>query len=251
MAGVILKRYTLPAVVSVHIILWVDGLPTFEIFLGLLAHACYWKLLESYPILTIKSYEAPMSIFMFLISHYFWFTYFSEPNVYGMPGRDILHIVGFFVVLVWTIPMGLFVTLTISDNVLPSAGNTSTDHLKRTTDLTAHKKGANVFKTVYDFFQHMVETAAEYSYTGGGKAKKYKSPGGNLNNSSSGGGNYLHEHSSAPSTGDNYRPPYGHTPQPGQYSAFQFATNRTQAQHGNAMYTHKPAPSAANRGKAD
>ena len=250
LAGVILKRYTLPVVVGVHIVLWVDGLPTFECFLGLLAHACYWKLLESYPMLSLKSYEAPLSLFMFLLSHYFWFVYFTEPNVYGMPGRDILHIIGFFVVLVWSVPMGLFVTLTISDNVLPGSGNSkhgSTDHLNRTAG-SMHKKGANVFKTVYDFFQHIIETAAEYSYTGSGKVKKYKSPGGN-GSSNSGGGSFLHEQSSTPSFGGatHGSASYG---QPGQYNASQFTTNRMQAQHVNAA-TYKPAPSAVNRGKAD
>ena len=50
-AGVILKQYLFPAVIGFHIILWVDGLPTFEIFLGLISHACYWKMLDNYPIL--------------------------------------------------------------------------------------------------------------------------------------------------------------------------------------------------------
>ena len=32
---------------------------------------------------------------------------------------DMLHMIGFFLVLVWFVPMGIFVSMSISDNVLP------------------------------------------------------------------------------------------------------------------------------------
>ena len=264
--GNILKNVLFPVVIGLHLVLWIDGLPFLETFLGLASHGCYYLMLQHYPLLKLNSYEAPLSLFMFVISHYFWFVFFTDPMNYHLPGRDLLHLVGFFVVLVWSVPFGLFISLTISDNILPGSHRSSgsNDHLNRESNgagfvQAAKGKGANAFKTFYDFFQHIIESIASYSYTGAGKAKRYKNPGGVAGGSGSStgahGGNYLSgsnnpmASSQLYTTGGGYSDsgdsgggsggagPQQHsasypyvTPQPsGQYAASQFVSNRAQS----------------------
>jgi hypothetical protein len=241
LAGTILKRWLLPGVVILHLILWIDGLPTLEVMLGLFSHGCYYLMLQSYPLLKLNSHEAPLALFSFCISHYFWFIYFTDPMNYNLPGRDVLHLCGFFVMLVWVVPFGLFISLSISDNVLPSGnGNMgSTDHLSRMNDPAAAGsskggKGSNAFKTVYDFFHHIVDEVANYSYTGAGKVKNTRHRNNNhtvsnSNNAMGGNGNHLGDDGSSASSyfspssayySTNYSQPAG------QYNASQFTTNR-------------------------
>merc|ERR1712146_151418 len=112
----------------------------------------------------------------------------------------------------------------------------------------AKGKGSNAFKTVYDFFQHIIESIANYSYTGAGKTSRYRnretgrgsgagaglSEGTHLAGSGnpmvsnelySSGGNYGGGGGSQPST---Y--PYATGQPPGQYAASQFTTYRAQTQ---------------------
>lgn len=273
-AGSILKNMLLPLVCGLHLLLWIDGLPFLETFLGLASHGVYYLMLKHYPLLKLNSYEAPLALFMFCLSHYFWFIFFTDPMNYDLPGRDLLHLVGFFVVLVWAVPFALFVSLTISDNVLPgsstASGVGSRDHLNRRDEgagfvQAAKGKGANAFKTVYDFFQHLVETIANYSYTGAGKSKRYKNPGGGTGTGAFGGsagsGNYLSESgnglsnsNSLFSTGDEASNNHNYQGQPGQsaypfvqpnpgYTPSQFTTNRQQSQN-TGTFAPQPYPTS-------
>lgn len=239
-AGIVLKKYLLPAVVAIHIVLWIDGLPTFEVILGLFAHGSYHLLLQNFPLVNLRSFEAPLSALMFVISHYFWFIYFTDPIMYNLPGRDVLHMVGFFSVLVWATPCGLFVSLTISDSVLPGIESREVKHSgignhlnsdSRPTYGQTAKRGANIFKTVYDFFQHVVETAADYGYTGACKDRKHKNFGSmdSLSYEHTSNHSSLYDSCDCGTGAQTY--PYVSPQVSGQYSASQFATNRKLGHH--------------------
>lgn len=67
-----------------------------------------------------------------LVNHYFWFRYFSAvqqrsysrlTNIYDQPDiPSFAEIASYFGICVWLIPFALFVSLSASDNVLPTMG---------------------------------------------------------------------------------------------------------------------------------
>ena len=110
-----------------------------------------------FPFVNIKSYEAPLAAIMFIVSHYFWFRYFMSDDD-NIPNRDLLHIIGFLSIMVWAIPFGLFVSLTINDNVLPGmSGLGPKGAMGQQAPAGGGDKGSNLFKYVYDGFQNLVE----------------------------------------------------------------------------------------------
>jgi hypothetical protein len=68
-----------------------------------------------------------------LINHYFWFQHFSDTqqrsysrlsSMYDQPNMpSFTEIASFFGICVWLIPFALFVSLSASDNVLPTIGS--------------------------------------------------------------------------------------------------------------------------------
>lgn len=72
------------------------------------------------------------------MNHYFWFQHFSESqkrsysrltSVYDQPEvPSFTEIASFFGICVWFIPFALFVSLSASDNVLPTIGSEQPSH---------------------------------------------------------------------------------------------------------------------------
>lgn len=70
---------------------------------------------------------------MVLVNHYFWFRHFSAAqhrsyarmtNVYDQPDvPSFTEIASYFGLCVWLVPFSLFVSLSASDNVLPTMGS--------------------------------------------------------------------------------------------------------------------------------
>jgi hypothetical protein len=68
-----------------------------------------------------------------LVNHYFWFRHFSAvqqhsysrlSNIYDQPDiPSFAEIASYFGICVWFIPFALFVSLSASDNVLPTMGS--------------------------------------------------------------------------------------------------------------------------------
>jgi hypothetical protein len=73
-----------------------------------------------------------MDAVLVLINHYFWFRHFSAAqqrsysrlnNMYDQPEiPSFTEIASYFGLCVWLIPFALFVSLSASDNVLPTMG---------------------------------------------------------------------------------------------------------------------------------
>lgn len=65
-----------------------------------------------------------------LLNHYFWFRHFSasqrryRPSYYDPPDLPTFtEIASYFGLCVWLVPFALFVSLSASDNVLPTMGS--------------------------------------------------------------------------------------------------------------------------------
>ena len=141
LAGKVIK-YSTYGVLALHVILCLDGLPWYESIVGLLAHTAYFQLLRSFPFVEVLSLEAILSAVAFIVSHYVWFHYFISYG-YGKPHYDFLTVLGFFFIMLWLIPCGLFISLSINENVLPGIGpsNSAANGINKKT---------NAFKYVFD-----------------------------------------------------------------------------------------------------
>ena len=143
-AGKVVK-YCLAVVLVLHLVLWFDGMPWFESLVGIGCNVCYATMFSSFPFVEILSARSIASALAFLLAHYVWFSYFLEN------GADIMHVVGFFVVMVWLVPGGLFVSLSINDNVLPGVTGSA-----KAAAAGEKGKGANLFKSIFDLVQDKV-----------------------------------------------------------------------------------------------
>jgi len=112
-------QYLLVLIVVLHVVLYIDGIPLLEATTGTLVHAIYSTLLSSFPFIEIFSIKSVGSILSFIICNVIWLRFFYG-NIY-----EPLQVIGFFVVCVWSVPIGLFVSLTLSDNALPGGGGFS------------------------------------------------------------------------------------------------------------------------------
>lgn len=68
---------------------------------------------------------------MVAVNHYFWFSHFSSLSLTTMPKSlydaspipTFIETSSFFGIFVWLVPFALFVSLSASDNVLPTMGS--------------------------------------------------------------------------------------------------------------------------------
>eukprot|EP00188_Purpureofilum_apyrenoidigerum_P003512 Plantae.Rhodophyta-Purpureofilum_apyrenoidigerum.ctg36966.p1 GENE.Plantae.Rhodophyta-Purpureofilum_apyrenoidigerum.ctg36966~~Plantae.Rhodophyta-Purpureofilum_apyrenoidigerum.ctg36966.p1 ORF type:complete len:242 (+),score=43.95 Plantae.Rhodophyta-Purpureofilum_apyrenoidigerum.ctg36966:84-728(+) len=92
--------------------------------ISFLAHAVYFQLLRTFPFMRPRSPEFISSVLMFVVSNVAWYRFFTtKPEVfYNYRLSPMPSIASFFLICVWMVPIGFFVSLTINDSVLPGAG---------------------------------------------------------------------------------------------------------------------------------
>lgn len=112
MAGKITKNLLI-FVLILHFVLYLDGLPLFESLTGMISHLIYSSMLNDFPFVEILSIQCMGSIICFVLCNVLWLKYFL--GIF----YDPLQIIGFFVICVWSIPLALFVSLTLSESSLP------------------------------------------------------------------------------------------------------------------------------------
>ena len=137
-------RYIVIGVFVIHVLLLIDGLPFYEKSIGILSHCAYASLLRDYPFVKTVSLEAIFSVVAFIVSHYTWFQYFVWNR------HDFFTILGFFFVMIWIVPFGFFVSLSINENILP--GIEPRNHSNG-----INGKSMNIFKFIYDSAKNIVD----------------------------------------------------------------------------------------------
>ncbi|KAI0391124.1 transmembrane adaptor Erv26 [Xylariaceae sp. FL0594] len=121
-------------VVGLQVVLWlIDGLPFSLTLLGVASHAVYLGNMRRFPFVRLTDPLFLASCVLVLANHYFWFRYFSQAqqrsysrlsSMYEQPDiPSFTEIASFFGICVWLIPFALFVSLSASDNVLPTIGS--------------------------------------------------------------------------------------------------------------------------------
>jgi hypothetical protein len=113
----------------------------YQSVVGILSHIVYATLLKNFPFVNLVSLEAILSLVAFVVSHFVWIQHFRDS-----PGnQNFLTMVGFFFVMLWLVPFGISVSVSINENILPGVGpSTSSSN-------GLNQKQANLFKYLFDF----------------------------------------------------------------------------------------------------
>ncbi|KAF2141703.1 uncharacterized protein K452DRAFT_271380 [Aplosporella prunicola CBS 121167] len=123
------------AVIALQVLLWlIDGFPLGLSLLSVASHVVYSQNLRRFPIVKLSDPIFILSCILVLLNHYLWFRHFSAPpprtaNYYpyntsldpNLP--TFTEIASYFGLCVWLVPFALFVSLSASENVLPSMGS--------------------------------------------------------------------------------------------------------------------------------
>lgn len=111
--------------VVVHVLLYAyEKFPAVPCATGVVAHASYLGLLRTYPFFALLSPQALLAIALFALDNYAWFTFFSAEIelFYSYRVAPAPAILAFFLLVVWCVPLVFFITLSVNDSVLPTAG---------------------------------------------------------------------------------------------------------------------------------
>jgi len=111
-----------------HVLLLIyERFPSLYVSLGLLTHCCYFLLLRKFPIVELSSGVFIMACVLFVVSNIGWFVLFKN-NVELIDRYAVLSgpaVSAFFALMVWSVPIGLFVSLTLNDSMLPATAQRS------------------------------------------------------------------------------------------------------------------------------
>ncbi|KAI1659760.1 transmembrane adaptor Erv26 [Daldinia decipiens] len=121
------------SIIGLQLILWlVDGFPLGLSLMGIASHVIYLGNMRRFPFVKLTDPLFIASCVLVLVNHYFWFQHFSEAqqrsysrlsSMYDRPDvPSFTEIASYFGLCVWLIPFALFVSLSASDNVLPTIG---------------------------------------------------------------------------------------------------------------------------------
>ncbi|KAI0974592.1 transmembrane adaptor Erv26 [Xylaria arbuscula] len=144
-------------IIGLQSVLWiVDGLPLLLTLFGVFSHFVYLGNMRRFPFVRLTDPLFLASCVLVLVNHYFWFRHFSEAqqrsysrlsSMYDQPDiPSFTEIASFFGICVWLIPFALFVSLSASDNVLPTIGSEQPSH-----DDGGKNKRQGMVKVIVDY----------------------------------------------------------------------------------------------------
>ncbi|KAI1775560.1 transmembrane adaptor Erv26 [Hypoxylon cercidicola] len=144
------------SIIGLQVILCiVDGFPFILTLMGVVSHVVYLGNMRRFPFVKLSDPLFIASCLLVLVNHYFWFQHFSEAqhrsysrvsSMYDQPDvPSFTEIASYFGLCVWLIPFALFVSLSASDNVLPTIG---TEQPSR--DVDGKNKRQGMVKLVVD-----------------------------------------------------------------------------------------------------
>eukprot|EP01102_Stenamoeba_stenopodia_P003034 TRINITY_DN12963_c0_g1_i1.p1 TRINITY_DN12963_c0_g1~~TRINITY_DN12963_c0_g1_i1.p1 ORF type:complete len:210 (-),score=21.47 TRINITY_DN12963_c0_g1_i1:26-655(-) len=150
-------RNTIFAVLALHFLIAIfENLPWSHLLLGIVAHVVYFSLLASFPFIDMLDKKFIASCVLAVGDHFLWFRYFTN-NYY--PFSEIL---GFFLLCVWLVPFGFFISLSANENALPGyPGFTGTPKISASGDIdmsTRRGKSVNRLLALFNFLKRKRES---------------------------------------------------------------------------------------------
>ncbi|KAK0657013.1 transmembrane adaptor Erv26 [Cercophora newfieldiana] len=112
----------------------VDRFPFFLTLLGMFSHVVYLGNMRRFPYVKLSDPLFLSSCVLVLLNHWLWFRHFSHhqerayqnmSSYYDAPSDmpSFTEVASYFGLCVWLVPFALFVSLSASDNVLPTMGS--------------------------------------------------------------------------------------------------------------------------------
>ncbi|KAF3800021.1 Protein SVP26 [Colletotrichum gloeosporioides] len=133
----------------------VDRFPFKLTLMGIVSHVVYLGNMRRFPFVQLTDPLFLASCVLVLVNHYLWFRHFSAAqqqsysnmhSYYDQPDvPSFTEIASYFGLCVWMVPFALFVSLSASDNVLPTMG--SEDPLR---DSSGKNKRQGFVKSIVD-----------------------------------------------------------------------------------------------------
>jgi hypothetical protein len=144
-------------VIGLHVglLVW-DRLPVLPIVVGIGAHVLYYRLLKTFPYISLTSQDFLGSVGLLVLSHILWFRYFLYD--YKSPYLTLEYVIGFFLITVWLVPFAYFISLAANESVLPGAGGPSTSYggyVRQDTDPTHMGGGKRSRGTLLGIFNFL------------------------------------------------------------------------------------------------
>ncbi|ODV93153.1 hypothetical protein PACTADRAFT_4940 [Pachysolen tannophilus NRRL Y-2460] len=127
----ILKRSIL-AIIIIYILLWLfDSFPFKLTIFSLFTYYIYYQNLKHFPYIKLSGSTFIGSCILVILNHYLWFKHFANPYLPSIEERlkadykpphvaTFAEIASFFGICVWFVPFALFISLSASENYLPS-----------------------------------------------------------------------------------------------------------------------------------
>ena len=109
-------------------LLVIDRLPFLCILISCAAQGAYWTLLKRFPFMELASPEFLGSVGALILNHFMWMRHFKHDDHhddhYGRynDGHSVEYLLGFFLMVVWIVPFGFFISLAANESVLPGGG---------------------------------------------------------------------------------------------------------------------------------
>ncbi|KAH7363886.1 transmembrane adaptor Erv26 [Rhexocercosporidium sp. MPI-PUGE-AT-0058] len=134
----------------------VDGFPFMLSLLSIFSHVVYLGNMRRFPIVKLSDPLFLFSCVLVLLNHYVWFNHFSFSSLASKPATrydpsnlpTFTEIASYFGLCVWLVPFSLFVSLSASDNVLPTMGSEAPGMPGASGDGKNRRQG--MFKVVVD-----------------------------------------------------------------------------------------------------
>jgi hypothetical protein len=113
--------YAIKVVIGLHVLLlFVDRLPVIPIIVGVASHAVYYRLLKTFPYISLTAPDFLGSVGLLILSHVAWIRFFyTDPRCIYV---SMEWTFGFMLVMVWIVPFAFFISLAANESVLPGGG---------------------------------------------------------------------------------------------------------------------------------
>ena len=111
--------YALRAVLALHLaLLLFDRQPVSCVLVGAAAHGAYARLLPRFPYVQLGSVDFAVAVAGLVATHVLWLRHFWHDTY-----ASAEYVAGFFVVCVWLVPFGFFISIAAGDTALPGLGS--------------------------------------------------------------------------------------------------------------------------------
>lgn len=167
------------AIIVVHVLLLVfDGFPLKITLFSIGVNLIYLQNLKRFPFISLTSGIFITSCISVVVNHFLWFRHFtdqsippyaiykSNPYYEGPVHPPFAQVSSFLGLCVWLVPFALFISLSASDNVLPTSSGISTGEFENESGAAkARRQGTGLAKSLIGFgYGYVVRIARAAGY---------------------------------------------------------------------------------------